>query len=112
MRGEKYGNHFRAWHVGAALHGRQDQHGSVQGGTAGGAAAFIQACDFGQNGYECYDPPNDQMLCQVCGDVDGYCQGGSTCVDICVKFCCDDGDCGTGTCDTTLIGDGVGICVK
>jgi hypothetical protein len=73
-----------------------------------------QACDFGENGFQCYDPPNDKDLCQACGQQAGYCKGGQTCVGSkCAKFCCDDGDCGKGKCDKEAIGAGspLGICL-
>lgn len=71
-----------------------------------------QACDYGANGYECYDPPNDALLCEECGQATSFCAGGMTCVGTCAKFCCDNGDCGTGTCDLEA-GDGVvGLCVE
>jgi hypothetical protein len=71
-----------------------------------------EACDYGMNGFECYPAPNDQMICEACGDADGYCAGGLTCAGQCAKFCCDDGDCSAGnTCDLEAGGGTVGICV-
>ncbi|NUP12835.1 MAG: hypothetical protein HOW73_42900 [Polyangiaceae bacterium] len=73
-----------------------------------------EACDFGGDSFQCYPAPNDQALCDECGAA-GFCQGTMTCTDAnagqCVRFCCDDGDCGTGVCDTTLTGTTVGLCV-
>ena len=65
-------------------------------------------------GYACYGPPNTRTLCQTCGQSDGYCEPGHSCVGgKCGQYCCDDADCGaTGHCDTTLAEGGVGICVK
>jgi len=77
-----------------------------------------EACDFGNYGYECYAPPNTQKLCDPCGGGNGFCEGGLSCnapmggTPTCAKFCCDDGDCGTGTCDFDATGDpAVGFCV-
>lgn len=75
-------------------------------------AAAGEACDFAQWGsFACYPAPNDNAICTACGSADGYCQGGMTCAGTCAKFCCDDGDCGTGKCDSTNTGGVVGICV-
>jgi hypothetical protein len=86
--------------------------------TNAGCAAGA-ACDVSQNGFICYAPPNTETLCDPCGAIDGYCQGGMTCVgdgsaDTCAKYCCNNGDCGTGTCDLTYFGAGapLGICVQ
>jgi hypothetical protein len=68
------------------------------------------ACDTAQGGYQCYAPPNDKKLCEACGQADGFCEGGLTCIGTCAKFCCDDADCGTGKCEKSA--DGVGVCVK
>jgi len=65
--------------------------------TAGG-----QACDVaGPIGFVCYDPPNDGLLCQECDQDTIYCAGTMTCdteAGLCVKYCCSNADCGTGTC--------------
>ena len=71
-----------------------------------------EACDFGGAGYQCYPAPNDKKLCEPCGMADGFCQGGETCDGVCVKFCCDDTDCGVGKCDKGLMfPGGVGECL-
>jgi hypothetical protein len=77
------------------------------------------ACDTdGAGGFVCYPPPNTEALCDACGpNAAGYCQGGMACysvTDTCARFCCNDGDCGTGVCDLTYFGAGspVGICVQ
>ena len=67
----------------------------------------------GAGGYVCYGPPNTLALCDVCpSDQDEWCGAGMTCgVDAsCTRYCCDDGDCGTGTCDLTSAVEGVGTC--
>lgn len=65
--------------------------------------ASPQVCDAGQlGGYACFDPPSDAGLCEECGSsVNNYCAVGMTCIGVCYKLCCDDGDCGTGSCDKT-----------
>jgi hypothetical protein len=74
-----------------------------------------EACDFQSGGgYTCYPDGNTHKLCEPCGSAgDGnFCEGGMTCNKMCTKFCCDDGDCGTGTCNKDLTADPkVGICV-
>lgn len=78
-----------------------------------------EACDLGSaGGYECYPPPNEQVLCADCGETAGWCEGAETCVmaaggRACARYCCDASDCGSGTCDTTTLGlpGGVGVCV-
>jgi hypothetical protein len=82
-------------------------------GCDGGAA-----CDTSMSGFECYaaPPPNTAALCAACSSGDGpECLPGSTCIgNVCVKFCCDDGDCGSGSCDKsgTTSDPGVGLCLK
>jgi mono/diheme cytochrome c family protein len=65
-----------------------------------------EACDvYGFDGFKCYPAPNDRPICQACDETNGpWCLGGSTClgVDGCAKYCCDDGDCGGGTCQKTM----------
>ena len=73
-----------------------------------------ESCDFGSDGFVCYPAPNDAKLCEECDQSNGpYCAPGHTCLEDggCAKYCCDDGDCGTGTCQ--LYKDlQVGTCVK
>ena len=79
-----------------------------------------EACDVGANGFQCYPapPPNTAGLCESCDDNAVACKPGSTCVTMnqpstCAKFCCDDGDCAGGHCDTQTLGLApVGVCVK
>jgi hypothetical protein len=56
-------------------------------------------------------PPNNVDLCGPCDDKSTACLGGLTCLSSqCAKFCCADGDCGSGVCEP--IGSfGVGVCV-
>jgi hypothetical protein len=73
-----------------------------------------EACDFGQSGFVCYPAPNDQKLCEECDAANGpWCEGGHTCGEDggCAKFCCDDGDCGTGICEK-FQGQDLGVCLK
>ncbi|MBK8256255.1 MAG: hypothetical protein IPK82_26760 [Polyangiaceae bacterium] len=78
-------------------------------GCDGAAGA---ACDASQDGFTCYPDGNTQDLCMECG-VSGsdYCKGGMTCVGKCARYCCDDADCGTGTCTKGGFADpNVGFC--
>ena len=92
--------------------------GGGGGAGGGGTAAKIECnpvtgapCTTGQAcdtvyadgkvaGFQCYDPPNDVKICGACDGGNGpfcentlHCQGTS-----CQRYCCDDGDCGTGKC--------------
>lgn len=80
-----------------------------------------QACDVGQGGFQCYDPPNNNDLCAACGDQAGYCKAGMTCagtganndVPKCVRFCCSNEDCGAmGSCNFESSYKPVGVCVE
>lgn len=80
-------------------------------------AAKGEACDVGMDGFDCFAPPpsNDTALCAACDDQGAACLPGSTCLAMkCTRYCCDDGDCGTGKCDMTQIamGFGVGVCLS
>ncbi len=58
-----------------------------------------EACDASNMGtFECFPPPNDGKLCGACDNSKGpFCGGGLGCAQKkCAKYCCDDGDCGTG----------------
>lgn len=56
-------------------------------------------------------PPNTEAVCGACDDKTTACADGSTCMGgKCAKFCCDDGDCGSGVCES-LGAFGVGLCV-
>lgn len=79
-------------------------------------------CDIdGQTGkFVCFPAPNDVMLCGDCDNTNGpFCQVGGHCIarpDMmtfeCAEYCCDDGDCGSGKCDKTLLKrNDVGVCV-
>jgi hypothetical protein len=73
-----------------------------------------EACDVNQagNGFACFPPPNTQPLCEACGEQEGYCAPGHTCAGSCVRFCCDDADCGpSGSCDDTILNGLLGLCV-
>lgn len=81
------------------------------------------ACDSSVKAvFKCYEPENDAPLCGACNGNDGpFCMGGLTCgaTQTCTKFCCDDGDCGTGVCskldaqgDARYGGVDLGICMK
>ncbi|HZO15537.1 MAG TPA: hypothetical protein VFB62_19830 [Polyangiaceae bacterium] len=65
-----------------------------------------EACDIaGIEGFQCYPPPNDTALCKACDqDAGPWCRGGATClgVDRCAKYCCNDSDCGEGSCVKTM----------
>jgi hypothetical protein len=87
--------------------------------TNGGCTEPGAVCDFDAYtvGYSCFPPPNDVGLCGACDYATGvFCGAGTHCAypsQKCAKTCCDDGDCGTGTCDKTTLGlpSGVGVCM-
>jgi hypothetical protein len=75
-------------------------------------------CDVGMGGmgYQCYIEPTAAGLCEMCDESSGlFCSGGSACLPDggCAKYCCDDGDCGSGRCDMTTLpaAPGVGVCL-
>jgi hypothetical protein len=82
-------------------------------------SAAGQACDLASSGgYQCFDPPNDVALCGTCSNMNGpFCAAGTHCLEdaaggTCAHYCCDDGDCGTGTCNKDIIMDpNVGVCI-
>jgi hypothetical protein len=67
------------------------------------------------------------MVCEGCTSQDGSCGPGLVCITTtslgespnpwtyqsqCAHYCCDDGDCGSGTCDKTVLGSSiVGVCL-
>lgn len=74
------------------------------------------ACDTGNGGFVCFASGNVKDLCATCGANDNdYCMPGLTCLDgQCMKYCCDDGDCGTGVCEKSYyaVPDApVGVCI-
>jgi hypothetical protein len=76
-------------------------------------ASSGEACDFDGQKFICFPPPNDQPLCAACGQSDGWCAPGMTCVEAtCARYCCDDGDCGLGVCVKGQVGPGVGYCAS
>jgi hypothetical protein len=77
-----------------------------------------EVCDTdGAGSFRCYPKetldPNaaPPQLCEGCG-TGNWCAGGLACIDGlgCAKYCCDDGDCGGGFCDTSGTGT-VGVCL-
>lgn len=90
--------------------------------TNGGCNADAgEACDRTQiGGTHCFSaPPNTAALCAVCDDTNGpACIPTATCVPTmngvnCARFCCVDGDCGSGHCDTVTLGlPNFGVCVQ
>lgn len=80
-----------------------------------------QACDVDVTGvYGCFDTLNDVTLCGACSNgTDGpFCEPTMHCLTdptgndgLCARYCCGDGDCGGGTCDKSMLPEGVGICV-
>jgi hypothetical protein len=80
-----------------------------------------EACDASENNtFVCFPPPNDSGVCVTCDNKAGpFCKGGYGCSasNGCAKYCCDDGDCGTGKCvkegqDGPLWGGiGAGVCL-
>jgi hypothetical protein len=72
------------------------------------------ACDLNQagDGFVCYEPPNTQALCQMCGANEGWCAPGHTCAGSCVRYCCTSDDCGPdGACDLEILDGVIGLCV-
>ena len=71
------------------------------------------ACDVTSNAYTCL-PADGVALCGDCDENAGpFCGPTMTCLPTgkCARFCCDDGDCGTGVCDMSMLPGGVGVCV-
>ena len=77
------------------------------------------ACDVAQGGFTCYRPVNDTPACVACDPANGpFCVAGYTCAVTCYKYCCDDTDCGGGTCiksvgvqDVFPLAPTVGVCI-
>jgi hypothetical protein len=77
-----------------------------------------EACDGNdKGGFQCFgSPANTALICGDCDDANIACACGGTCGGVnnqCIKFCCDDGDCGSGKCvkgGTTNSRD-VGVCI-
>ena len=67
-----------------------------------------EACDFaGPNAFACYGG-NEASLCEACDQENVFCFGTMTCdteAGLCTKYCCSDGDCGTGTCQALGIAE-------
>jgi hypothetical protein len=78
-------------------------------------AAAGEACDLGQTGFRCYAGPNDQEICAACDGSSGpFCKPGMHCMadGACAHYCCDDGDCGTGVCDKSVLAHpDIGVCL-
>jgi hypothetical protein len=79
--------------------------------------AMGEACDYTGAGFTCFPPPNNTPVCDACDiDMGPFCAPGERCLSDggCARYCCDDGDCGTGRCDKfqLFIPQGVGVCVK
>lgn len=80
-----------------------------------------EACDVSLEGFECYPAPGMLEVCSACGAGAG-CGAGLMCLsgdsanvaDRCARWCCDDGDCGSGRCDRSFVpqgGGAIGVCV-
>jgi hypothetical protein len=55
-------------------------------------------------------------LCEACANDTGtgpYCGPTMGCLTtgLCARYCCDDGDCGSGRCDKDGVPGGVGVCL-
>ncbi len=78
-----------------------------------------ETCDYQGDGFHCYaaPPANTAVVCSACDDTIGpACAPGNTCVPVdggsaCARFCCVDGECGSGHCNVPA-GQVVGICVR
>jgi hypothetical protein len=98
--------------------------------TGDGCPTDGSTCDFnGNTGYfACFPPPNGVAVCGDCDNATAFCSAELTCVvpggggdGTCYRYCCTDGDCGTGgTCDVALgklvlpvanANDAFGLCV-
>lgn len=82
--------------------------------TNEGCTEMGSACDTNMagDGFQCYPAPNDNALCEACGQQEGYCLPGHTCAGQCLKYCCDDADCGAGgVCNTEILSGLIGLCV-
>ncbi len=73
-----------------------------------------EACDYGPGGFSCYPGPNEAELCWACSASGPHCGPGFTCTEdgVCAKFCCNDGDCGSGGICAISGQLNVGHCVK
>ncbi|MBL9022184.1 MAG: hypothetical protein JNL21_08275 [Myxococcales bacterium] len=71
-----------------------------------------EACDKGTAGFVCYPDNNEHTACEGCGDDGIYCVAGYGCLEQCAKYCCDDADCGPGTCRKGIffIEPALGLC--
>lgn len=79
-----------------------------------------KSCDLAENAtYQCFSGNNVVDLCGTCDYAGQFCEPGLRCRlqaagDLqgqCARYCCDDGDCGSGVCDKTNLKEGVGYCV-
>jgi len=77
--------------------------------------------NYGLGKYQCYTTTSHESLCADCSQL--ICAGGLECPDqtgwpggaSCAKYCCDDGDCGSGICFKDGIATtaaNVGICLS
>jgi len=62
------------------------------------------ACDYGEHedalGFYCFTDSTEPLGAPCAVDGGPWCAGGSTCADgVCVAFCCETGDCPSGSCD-------------
>jgi hypothetical protein len=71
--------------------------------------------------FACFVSEGARHVCSDCGVVEGPCHFGLTCANSkCMRFCCDDADCGADRCDTTWIeyrfqgeeAPPIGVCVR
>jgi hypothetical protein len=77
-----------------------------------------EVCDYSNTGgrFQCYPGPNTAGFCGACGFLGPGCGVGFTCnySDWCERHCCDDDDCGSGTCVLDYYGNpnvaAVGFC--
>lgn len=71
-----------------------------------------EACDLSNAGFVCYPDGNVHTQCESCGQSGEYCVGGYACYATCAKYCCDDSDCGPGTCKKGIffIEPNLGLC--
>jgi hypothetical protein len=86
--------------------------------TNDGCTDASEACDLNQYGaFGCFPAAAGVAACAPCSNASGpFCTATFHCISqgesgLCARYCCDDGDCGGGRCDTSNLPGGVGVCV-
>lgn len=86
-----------------------------------------EVCDYDTTGFRCFPGPNELDVCEPCGGEAGFCGPGLSCfrnvlisptgvelTGVCARACCDDEDCGGGTCAAKVTAGAakVGVCLE